>query len=157
VSLLVDALPQALIDGQASAQAFRDLTAFTHERRVLLVQLLAGASGAGALYAAGITTAMASCIGLQQMCVVGGASTMWDMDRDWISVHIMKSILTTFLDQGGQIFQGNMTYVAELKRAVEHPEEYPHLLVRVGGHSARLTSLSSVLQQEIIHRYRHGA
>ena len=55
------------------------------------------------------------------------------------------------------IFQGNTTDVAELEAALERPEEYHHLIVRVGGFSARFVSLSAAVQREIIDRYRHRA
>jgi len=53
------------------------------------------------------------------------------------------------------IFQGNMTSVDELVRAFESPEDYPNLIVRVGGFSARFVSLNRAVQQEIIQRHRH--
>jgi formate C-acetyltransferase len=65
-------------------------------------------------------------------------------------------VLTAFLDAGGMIFQGNTTDVEELRRAVENPQDYAHLIVRVGGFSAHFTSLATELQQEIIGRHRHA-
>jgi formate C-acetyltransferase len=59
--------------------------------------------------------------------------------------------------KGGQIFQGNTTPVDDLIKALEHPEDYPHLIVRVGGYSARFTTLHPSLQEEIISRARHGS
>ena len=53
------------------------------------------------------------------------------------------------------IFQGNMTSVRDLELALQHPERYPNLIVRVGGFSARFASLERALQEEIIGRYRH--
>ena len=69
----------------------------------------------------------------------------------------MKALLTTFLDRGGMIFQGNTTSVRHLEAAREHPERFQNLIVRVGGFSARFVALSPELQQEIIARRRHGA
>jgi formate C-acetyltransferase len=104
----------------------------------------------------GLTTALQSCTALDQCCVSGGASTMWDMDHRWITFDTMKAVLTAFLDAGGMIFQGNTTDVEELRRAVENPQDYAHLIVRVGGFSAHFTSLATELQQEIIGRHRHA-
>ncbi|MEG0951499.1 MAG: glycine radical domain-containing protein, partial [Niameybacter sp.] len=56
---------------------------------------------------------------------------------------------------GGQIFQGNTTKVEELIQAQENPEAYRHLIVRVGGFSARFIYLNKALQNDIISRYRH--
>jgi formate C-acetyltransferase len=104
----------------------------------------------------GITAAMNSCTSLSYDCVSGGATTMWDMDEQWISFDLMKAILRRFLAGGGMIFQGNTTSVRELEDAFEHPEKYPNLIVRVGGFSARFTTLDRDLQREIIARRRHS-
>jgi pyruvate-formate lyase len=80
---------------------------------------------------------------------------MWDVAPDFATPEIMKALLKRFLAGGGMIFQGNTTTVAELEDALEHPEGYPALIVRVGGFSARFVTLSRELQQEILTRYRH--
>ena len=80
---------------------------------------------------------------------------MWDLDSSWVNEELVESLLLTFLEGGGQIFQGNTTSLAELMEARAHPEEYRHLLVRVGGYSARFVTLRSELQDEIINRIRH--
>lgn len=69
----------------------------------------------------------------------------------------MKAILKRFLAGGGMIFQGNTTSVQALEDAYEHPEKYPNLIVRVGGFSARFTTLDRDLQREIITRRRHNS
>ncbi|MBI2193391.1 MAG: hypothetical protein HYU36_15560 [Planctomycetes bacterium] len=104
----------------------------------------------------GITAAMNSTLSLDFEVVSGGATTMWDMDDQWIDFSLMKALLRTYLDRGGMIFQGNTTSVKELEDALEHPENYPNLIVRVGGFSARFITLSRELQQEIVTRRRHA-
>ena len=86
---------------------------------------------------------------------MGGASTMWDLDSDWVSEPLLAALISTFMEQGGQIFQGNTTSVSELLEAKAHPELYEHLIVRVGGYSARFVNLGRELQDEIIGRMRH--
>lgn len=103
----------------------------------------------------GLGTAVQDCTALPHDRVSGGASTMWDTDASWISQGLLRSVVQVFADQGGHIFQGNMTDVEELKRALDTPGAYHHLIVRVGGFSARFTSLSRELQLEIIERHRH--
>jgi formate C-acetyltransferase len=103
----------------------------------------------------GITAAIASHSGLSLHKVAGGASSMWDLDPQWATPEIVENVLMTFLEMGGQIFQGNTTGVEELIRARENPDAYPNLIVRVGGFSARFALLSSELQNDIIGRYRH--
>jgi formate C-acetyltransferase len=103
----------------------------------------------------GLGTAVQACTSLPHDRVSGGASTMWDTDASWINQGLLRSVVQVFADQGGHIFQGNMTDVEELKRALETPGAYHHVIVRVGGFSARFTSLSRELQREIIERHRH--
>ena len=104
----------------------------------------------------GLTTAMNSCASLDYSVVTGGATTMWDMDPEWVSIPVMRAVLSTFIDRGGMIFQGNTTPVDELLKARENPLDYPQLIVRVGGFSARFTTLDAKLQAEIISRRRHA-
>ena len=66
-------------------------------------------------------------------------------------------LLKVFMESGGQIFQGNTTSVEDMRNAQENPEEYGHLIVRVGGYSARFVTLSKELQNDIISRSRHNA
>ncbi|MBT3274408.1 MAG: hypothetical protein HN368_14720 [Spirochaetales bacterium] len=115
-----------------------------------------GITPQGIAMTAGITPAINSCVSLDYSVVNGGATTMWDMDPAWASAEIVKSVLIRFLEGGGMIFQGNTTSVAELERAVTEPEKYPNLIVRVGGFSARFTSLAPELQHEIVSRHRHS-
>jgi len=103
----------------------------------------------------GLTAAMSSALKLDTSLITGGASTMWDMDAEWIDFPLLRSIVETFRRGGGMIFQGNTTDVAELEAALESPEEYHHLIVRVGGFSARFVSLGRGVQREIIERHRH--
>ena len=103
----------------------------------------------------GITAAMNSCASLPFELFSGGASTMWDLDPVLATPEIVKSLFTTFFEQGGQIFQGNVTDVEELRRAQLDPEQHGHVIVRVGGYSARFVNLDKTLQNDIINRLRH--
>ena len=104
----------------------------------------------------GITAAINSCGKLRFDKFSGGASTMWDFDASFVTEDIIKAILKTFIEKGGQIFQGNTTPVEQLIDAKKNPEEYEYLMVRVGGYSARFVHLSPELQDEIISRMRHS-
>ncbi|MHB9032807.1 MAG: pyruvate formate lyase family protein [Anaerolineae bacterium] len=105
----------------------------------------------------GITVAMSSSLKLDTSTLTGIGTTMWDVDERWITPRLMKALLLSFLGGGGMVFQGNTTSVRDLQQALEHPELYRHLIVRVGGFSARFVSLERALQDEIISRYRHAA
>ena len=81
---------------------------------------------------------------------------MWDLDSGWARPEVVKPLLKTFIEQGGHIFQGNVTSVERLIEAQKHPEEHRDLMVRVGGYSARFGTLPRETQDEIIHRHRYG-
>ena len=104
----------------------------------------------------GITAAITSCGRMPHDKFAGGASTMWDFDSSWATEPVIEALIKTFIDKNGQIFQGNTTPLSELLDAMEHPEEYPQLIVRVGGYSARFVTLSRALQEDIINRIRHA-
>lgn len=104
----------------------------------------------------GITAAMNSCTKLSFDLFPGGATTMWDLDSSWANEQIVEWLIRSFFKQGGQFFQGNVTDVNELIRAQECPENYPHLIVRIGGYSGRFISLNREVQNEIINRTRHS-
>ncbi|NLM77990.1 MAG: hypothetical protein GX173_07885 [Ruminococcaceae bacterium] len=103
----------------------------------------------------GITAAMNSCTAMPFHMFNGGASTMWDLDPAWATEPVIQSLLLTFFANGGQIYQGNTTDVAQLLSAQEKPDEHHNLIVRVGGYSARFVNLNKDLQNEIITRMRH--
>jgi formate C-acetyltransferase len=103
----------------------------------------------------GITAAMNSCCTLPFELFSGAASTMWDLDPSIATPDYIAALIKSFFSMEGQIFQGNMTDVEELKRALDTPEAYKHLIVRVGGYSARFVNLKKELQLEIIERMRH--
>ncbi|MBI5834438.1 MAG: hypothetical protein HZB16_19240 [Armatimonadetes bacterium] len=104
----------------------------------------------------GLTASIGSYTQLPNHLVSGGASTMWDLDPQWASQPVIRAVVDTFTAGGGMIFQGNATPVEELRAALDRPAEFGHLIVRVGGFSARFVNLSRELQVEIIERHRHG-
>ncbi len=103
----------------------------------------------------GITAAINSCTALPFELFSGGASAMWDLDPSLATPETVEALFTTFFEQGGHIFQGNVTDIEELRRAQADPENHRHVIVRVGGYSSRFVTLSKALQEEIINRMRH--
>jgi len=81
---------------------------------------------------------------------------MWDLDCSIARPEIASALFMSFFKKGGHIFQGNVTDVEELRRALQDPDQYGHLIVRVGGYSARFIHLNRDLQEEIIQRMRHA-
>lgn len=62
------------------------------------------------------------------------------------------SVLDTYFDNGGQQVMITIVGRDELKQAMERPEDYQDLIVRVGGFSARFVSLEKDVQQELYDR-----
>ncbi len=64
----------------------------------------------------------------------------------------MEALLGTYFDTGGA--QAMITVVGrdDLEAAMREPEKWGHLMVRVGGFSARFVELSPTVQREILER-----
>ncbi len=124
--------------------------------RLAATPLSVGVSPQSGAAVQGITAAINDATSLSLEKVSGGASMMWDIDPVWAKPEFVGPVLRTFLNQGGHIFQGNVTSVEELIEAQKHPENHPDLMVRVGGFSSRFCCLGKDVQDEIISRYRYG-
>ena len=74
---------------------------------------------------------------------------------DGNSLNAMMGLIKTYMLRGGFEMQINVTDKATLERAMERPEEYRDLVVRVGGYSDYFTRLSFEMQKEIILRTEH--
>jgi len=71
------------------------------------------------------------------------------------SIEIMKSLIKTFLKRGGFEMQINVIDREILEKAVENPEQFDDLVVRIGGYSDYFVKLSPQMQQEVILRTEH--
>jgi formate C-acetyltransferase len=67
----------------------------------------------------------------------------------------LKSLLRTYFKLGGMQVQINVLDQETLLEAQRLPEKYRNLIVRVSGWSARFTTLSKALQDDIISRTAH--
>ncbi len=114
-----------------------------------------GLTPCNAALANGITTGMNSVTNLDLEKIAGGASTMWDIAEECARPEILKPLILAYFRQGGHIFQGNMISVQSLKEAIKHPDRFRNLFVRVGGYSARFTTLDRDTQEEIVKRTKH--
>jgi len=67
----------------------------------------------------------------------------------------LEALLEGYFTSGGA--QAMITTVSphDLQSAIDEPEKWHHLMVRVGGFSARFTHLSPEIQQEVLHRTLH--
>ncbi len=63
-----------------------------------------------------------------------------------------EGLIKNYFDRGGAHLMITVVGREDLKNAMEHPEDYPDLMVRVGGLSARFVELNKDVQQEIYDR-----
>jgi len=67
-------------------------------------------------------------------------------------VRKLQSLIRTYFKLNGMQMQINVVDKETLLEAQRFPEEYRNLIVRVSGWSARFTTLSKALQDDIISR-----
>lgn len=67
----------------------------------------------------------------------------------------LKPLARAFFDNGGMQMQISCVSHADMLAAIEHPEQYGNLIVRIGGYSEYFTRLSPELQATIIARTAH--
>ena len=67
----------------------------------------------------------------------------------------LLATLKTYFDRGGFAAHYNVLDTKTLRDAVDHPEKYPNLQVRLCGWNALFASLSSDVQKEFIARAEH--
>ena len=68
----------------------------------------------------------------------------------------IAALVETFIEMGGNMMTLTITSVEELRRAMENPEKYRGLRVRIGGWSAYYTLLSKESQKIHLKRVEHG-
>ena len=64
----------------------------------------------------------------------------------------LKTLLRTYFEAGGAQAMITVLSRGDLEAALREPEKYRHLIVRVGGFSARFVDLNPVVQKELIAR-----
>jgi formate C-acetyltransferase len=67
--------------------------------------------------------------------------------------HKFRALLKTYFRLGGMQVQVNSVNLELLKKAYEHPEEYPHVIVRKGGFSIYFTDMFKCVQKDMIERF----
>ncbi len=64
----------------------------------------------------------------------------------------LKALLKGYFAQGGTQLMVTVTDRRDLEEALEYPDQYSNLLVRIGGYSERFVNLPREIQQEVIRR-----
>ena len=75
--------------------------------------------------------------------------------RDPAHQNKFKAFLKGYAENGGTCLQVNMLDPDMLRDAQQHPENYPHLLVRITGYNTYFTAIGKELQNEVIERVSH--
>jgi formate C-acetyltransferase len=70
-------------------------------------------------------------------------------------VEMLVAILSGYFKQGGHHLNVNVLDRKTLEDAIEHPEEYPTLTVRVSGYAVLFNSLTKEQKREILMRTFH--
>lgn len=67
----------------------------------------------------------------------------------------LKALIRTYFDLGGMQLQINVVDQRVLQDALEHPDQYQDLIIRVGGYSEYFSRLGRDLQLSILERVEH--
>ncbi len=88
-----------------------------------------------------------------------GAVQNIKLSPEWLDRHRPKfeGLMQGYFMQGGAQAMITMTDQRMLEDAIEQPEKYPNLMVRVGGFSARFVELRPEVQKEILKRTAYHA
>jgi pyruvate formate-lyase/glycerol dehydratase family glycyl radical enzyme len=68
----------------------------------------------------------------------------------------LAHLIQAYFSQGGPQLQITLADVETLRKAKKHPDEYPNLVVKVGGFSALFADLGRDIQDDIISRMEHN-
>lgn len=79
-----------------------------------------------------------------------------DMLQDPVKRAALTAAIKVYFSEGGQEVQINCVSRETLRDAIDHPENYGNLVVRVSGFSAYYTTLDPAVKEDILHRTEHG-
>ena len=104
------------------------------------------------------TNVVLSATALDQHEFSGGQPIDLYFDKDWFAIKEtrdkIRGLIVTYLQLGGLQLQVNSADVELLKRAHETPDQYPQLIVRIGGFSMYFCDLPPAVREEFIQRFQ---
>ena len=108
----------------------------------------------------GLTQAILSVSKPDYTCCAGGTvyniKLTEDMFSDENKRKMLLSMIRVYMQRGGQEMQFNCVSKEILKDAMENPDDYSNLVVRVSGFSAFYTGLKKSVQQDVLERTEHS-
>ena len=101
------------------------------------------------------TSMILSSSALPQHQFFGGQPIDVNFSTDAVANHKkeIRALIEVYLNRGGLQFQVNSVYSRLLREAMENPEKYPNLVVRIGGYSLYFNNISKESQREFIERF----
>ena len=104
----------------------------------------------------GATATLHSLVKANNRLVPGGAAINLRLSpyclRGMDGLEKLVSLLKTYIAMGGEQLQVNVVDADTLRQALENPEQYQDLVVRVAGFTAYFVTLTPSIQQEIVAR-----
>ncbi|MEI8248595.1 MAG: glycine radical domain-containing protein, partial [Lentisphaerota bacterium] len=109
----------------------------------------------------GPTAAIMSVTSWDQSGMIGGVAYNMKFDKSLFSSPEMRTkfrhLVEVFLDRGGFETQINVLDCDILAKAMENPDAYRDLVVRIGGYTDYFTHLSPGMQAEVMQRTEFAA